>query len=253
VPDEVRPALSDGAPVVVWEEALAERASVAIPRDEGVEVMGVVLDGSLDLTPMEEAPKARTVGGRFTAFRAPGGGVTLTGTGGKAARAAIVVAVADGHGGLGAHLDTRDRPGAPPGWSWKVRRKRIETVAFADVAPLSWGGGAYHARIGWEGRGDDHPAAVVDMLVFSRDAGVAEHAHDHEWEVLAVLEGDGAIVRRPQGVPERVEAHPGSILTLAAGVRHAWQPSGKEPLVAIQVYAPPGPEQRYKKLAGKAP
>jgi|HubBroStandDraft_6_1064221.scaffolds.fasta_scaffold52503_3 mannose-6-phosphate isomerase-like protein (cupin superfamily) len=269
VPDEVRPALSDGAPVVVWEQSLAERASVAIPRDEGVEVMGVVLDGSLDLTPMEEAPKARTVGGRFTAFRAPGGGVTLTGTGGKAARAALVVAVADGAGGLGAHLDQRDRPGAPPSWSWNVRRKRIDTLAFADLAPLSWGGGAYHARIGWEasryrwGEGgasgpktwevDDHPAAVVDLLVFSRSAGVAEHAHDHAWEILAVLEGSGVLARRPEGAEERVEAHPGSVITLPAGVRHAWLPSGTAPLVAIQVYAPPGPEQRFKKLAGKGP
>ena len=269
VPDEVRPALSDGSPVVVWEQALAERASVAIPRDEGVEVMGVVLDGSLNLTPMEEAPKARTVGGRFTAFRAPGGGVTLTGTGGKAARAALVVAVAGGAGGLGAHLDQRDRPGAPPGWSWNVRHKRIDTLAFAEVAPLSWGGGAYHARIGWEashyrwGEGgasgpktwevDDHPAAVVDLLVFSRNAGVAEHAHDHAWEVLAVLEGDGVLARRPAGAEERVEVHPGSVVTIPAGVRHSWQPSGRAPLVAIQVYAPPGPEQRFKKLAGKGP
>jgi mannose-6-phosphate isomerase-like protein (cupin superfamily) len=281
VPDEVRPALSDGAPVVVWEQALAERASVTIPRDEGVEVMGVVLDGSLDLTPMEEAPKARTVGGRFTAFRAPGGGITLTGTGGKAARAALVVAVAvdGGAGGLGAHLDQRDRPGAPPGWSWNVRHKRIDTFAFADVAPLSWGGGAYHARIGWEasryrwseggpsgaktgdGGGhphtpwevDDHPAAVVDLLVFSRNAGVAEHAHDHAWEVLAVIEGDGVLARKLPGGEERVEARPGSVITVPPGIRHAWQPSGKAPLVAIQVYAPPGPEQRFKQLAGKGP
>ena len=146
--------------------------------------MGVVLDGSLDLTPMEEAPKARTVGGRFTAFRAPGGGVTLDGHGRQGGARALVVAVAvdGGAGGLGAHLDQRDRPGAPPGWTWKVRQKRIDTFAFADVAPLSWGGGAYHARIGWEatryrwGEGgpsgpktwevDDHPAAVLDMLVF---------------------------------------------------------------------------------------
>ena len=32
VPDEVRPALSDGAPVVVWEQVIGERASVVFSR-----------------------------------------------------------------------------------------------------------------------------------------------------------------------------------------------------------------------------
>ena len=251
VPDEVRPTLSDGAPLVLWEEALAERASVAFPRDEAVELMGVVLDGSLDLTAMEGALKSTTVGGRWTGFRAPGGGVTLNGTGGRAVRVALVVVVATAGVSLGAHLEQRDRPGAPPGWNWNLRKKRIDTVAFADRADLAWGGGAYHARLGWEG--DDHPAAVIDLLRFSADAGLAEHDHPHAWETLALLEGDGALVRRPAAGEQRVEARAGSIVTIPAGIKHAWKPSGKAPLFAIQVYAPPGPEQRFKKLSGPAP
>ncbi len=100
VPDEVRPALSDGAPVVIWEQAIGERATVVFPRDEGVELLGVVLEGSVDLTPMD-APTARTVGGRWAGFRAPGGGVTLGGTGGKAARVALVIAVVEPGVGAG--------------------------------------------------------------------------------------------------------------------------------------------------------
>ena len=34
---------------------------------------------------------------------------------------------------------------------------------------------------------------------------------------------------------------------------HSFKPSGKWPLLAIQVYAPPGPELRFKPLAGKEP
>jgi mannose-6-phosphate isomerase-like protein (cupin superfamily) len=262
VPDEVRPALSDGAPLVVWEQAIGERAAVVFPRDEAVEVMGVVLDGTLDLTPME-APTARTVGGRWAGFRAPGGGVTLGGTGGKAARVALVIAVTEAGVGLGAHLDRRDRPGAPPSWSWKVRRKRVDTFSFTDRPDVSWGGGAYHARIGWEaskyrlgegGQGrnvDDQPAAVVDLLHFSADADLAEHGHEQSWETLVVLEGDGAVTRKGASGDERTPARPGSIFTFPRAARHAWKPSGKAPFLAIQVLAPPGPEQRFKKLAGK--
>lgn len=212
----------------------------------------MVLDGSVDLTPME-AQKATTVGGRWSAFRAPGGGVTLGGTGGTAARVALVVVVADpkaAGAGLAAHLNRRDKPGAPPGWAWKVRRKPVGTFSFESRGDLAWGGGAYHARIGW--KAEDKPAAALDLLRFSKDAAVAEHAHEHEWEILAVLEGDGELVRGPADKEERVPVHAGTLVTVAAGVRHAFRPSGAAPLFAVQVYAPPGPEQRYRKLAGKA-
>ncbi len=253
VPDEVRPALSDGAPVVVWEHAVGERATLVFPRDEAIEIAGVVLDGSLDLTPLEK-PNAKTVGGRWAAFRAPGGGVTLGGTGGKAVRVAIVAAVAEPGTSLGAHVDRRDGPNAPPSWAWKVRKKGIEVLSFTDRADLAWGGGAYHARVGWDGEGKgDRPAFVIDLIRFGSDAGVAEHTHAREWECLALLDGDGALVRRPASGEERVEARAGSIVTIPAGVEHAWKPSGKAPLFAIQVYTPPGPEKRFEKLAGKAP
>jgi mannose-6-phosphate isomerase-like protein (cupin superfamily) len=101
--------------------------------------------------------------------------------------------------------------------------------------------------------GSEKPAAVVDLLLFSKDAGVADHVHEHEWEALALLDGEGTLVRAAAPAEERVEAHAGSIVTIPAGVCHVWKPAGKTPLFALQVYAPPGPEQRFKKLAGKAP
>jgi mannose-6-phosphate isomerase-like protein (cupin superfamily) len=232
---------------VIWEQAITERSSVAFPRDERVEVMGVVLDGSVEITAMESAPKATNVGARWTGFRAPGGGVTINGSGGKAARVALVVASTEAGRSLGAHLEQRDRPGAPPSWNWKTRPKRVETFSFAERRDLAWGGGAYHARVGWGS--DDKPAAVIDVLRFSASAGVAEHDHAHEWEILAVLEGEGALVQKPAAGEARAQVKAGSIVTIPAGVRHAWQPSGKAPLLALLVYAPPGPEERFEKLA----
>ena len=33
------------------------------------------------------------------------------------------------------------------------------------------------------------------------------------------------------------------------GVPHAYRPAGTSPLVSVQLFLPPGPEQRFKKLA----
>src|SRR5262249_20862281 len=156
------------------------------------------------------------------------------------------VAVVEQGQSLAAHVDRRDKPGAPG--AWKVRKKRIDTVSFADLPDLAWGGGAFHARIGWEasryrlggGGGstgaevDDQPAAVLDLVKFSADGAIAEHAHDHEWESIALFEGEGTLVEKAPTGEVRIEAHPGTLMTIPAGVRHAWKPSGKAPLVAIQ-------------------
>ncbi len=250
VPDEVRPALSDAAPVVVWEQDLGERASVSFPRDELVELSGVVLDGALDVTPIE-SPNARTVGERWSAFRAPGGGVTLTSPGGRPLRVALVVATVDATG-LGAHLAQRDRPGAPPSWVWSARKKPLETASFSSAPVLSWGGGAYHARLAWEGTGDDRPAAALDLVIFGKDAPIAEHAHEKEWEALAILGGEGTLVKRKSlQVEEPAAVKPGAYVSIPKAMRHSYQPGGTARLTAIQVYAPAGPEQRFKKLAGK--
>lgn len=250
VPDEVRPALSDGAPAVIWEEVIGERATLVFPRDEVVELLGVVLDGGLDLTPMETAPNAVPVGARWSAFRAPGGGVILSGAGRKAARVALVVVAKESGAGLGAHLDQRDKPGAPPSWNWKTRPGKIETFSFADKPDLAWAGGAYHARLGLDGA--SKPAAALDLLRMSASAGVAEHVHEREWEILAMLEGEGALVRKSADHgDERIPGRAGSLFSVPPSQKHAWKPSGKAPFLAIQVYTPPGPEQRYKKLSGQ--
>jgi len=50
-----------------------------------------------------------------------------------------------------------------------------------------------------------------------------------------------------------VKVAPGTIAMIAPGVPHAWKPSGSSPLIAVQMYWPPGPEQRFKKLAEESP
>src|SRR5262249_17454848 len=143
-------------------------------------------------------------------------------------------------------------------------------IDFNERADLAWGNGAYHARIGWEpskyrfgtanGKGpkqwdvDDKPALVMSILRFSKDAPVAEHIHPNERECLAILEGAGQRVLKPEGGEQKdVTVEPGLLACIPAAMVHAWKPAGTTPFLAVQAYAPPGPEQRFKKLSGKAP
>jgi mannose-6-phosphate isomerase-like protein (cupin superfamily) len=41
----------------------------------------------------------------------------------------------------------------------------------------------------------------------------------------------------------------GMVVAIPKGALHAWEPAGSKPLIALQIYVPPGPEQRFKKLA----
>jgi mannose-6-phosphate isomerase-like protein (cupin superfamily) len=133
----------------------------------------------------------------------------------------------------------------------------VETVDLVTTQDLSWAHGAVHARIAFEG--PRSPRASLGVLLASDDAPVAEHLHDGAWEVLAALSAAGRLHVPAQSVPgvsAPLEARDrtvtaGSIVYVPAGVRHGWVPDGTRPLIAVQVYAPAGPEQRFRGLAGR--
>src|SRR4051812_48211409 len=86
VPDEMLRGLSARGAVAMWEESIAGDAEVIFPADKGVEIVGVVLDGGIDVLPQEKELVDRPLGQRWMGFRAPGGGVGLTPLKGKRAR-----------------------------------------------------------------------------------------------------------------------------------------------------------------------
>jgi hypothetical protein len=267
VPDEVRPALSDGAPLVLWEQRLGEHAQLAFPRDGAIEVAGIVLDGSLDMTPME-GHEAHAVGERFAAFHAPGGGVTLTSKGGKPVRVLLAVALAEATSSLDSHIALRDGLGAsstrrlPGGWLWKVRPEPIDFTSFADVPPLTWAQGAYHARVGWAGRSSgaghqrratpgvpgDRPAVVLCILQAAPGAPVPEADHRTGWESLVFLEGEGTLSQKVADHTSSIDARPGVTVTARPDAQTLWMPTGKAAAIAIVAYAPAGPEEIYRQL-----
>src|SRR5205823_4169025 len=130
---------------------------------------------------------------------------------------------------------------------WAKRPAEVKSIEIEKQPDLSWGDGAYHVRLGFE-----EGSASLETLLCSKNAPVKEHAHDKEWEILAVLSGDGTLVKKPGGKEEDVPVKPGTFASIAPGILHAYKPAGTAPLVAIQLYAPPGPEQRFKKLAADA-
>ena len=86
-------------------------------------------------------------------------------------------------------------------------------------------------------------AAMTELLMLP-GANVAEHTHDTSAELLYVLEGHGTMTL--DGKVSEVRA--GMAIYIPAGVKHSLIVDTKvEPLRAIQVYTPGGPEQRFQK------
>jgi hypothetical protein len=196
--------------------------------------------------PLEPGAKNMDLAG-WGAFRAPGAGVAVVASEGPAR---VVLAIA-GEGVPIAETAAllKDRKTLKK-VAWNTRPAAIETVDLNTVSDLSWGKGAMHARIGFEGG-----RASFGILLASKDAPVAPHVHETSWEILAPLWAEGTAKRAFAAGSQEMSDIPmsdGTVVAIAKGTLHAWVPGGKKPLLAVQMYLPPGPEQRFKKLATDA-
>jgi mannose-6-phosphate isomerase-like protein (cupin superfamily) len=134
---------------------------------------------------------------------------------------------------------------ARPNTCEPVTEKAIHktVVRGAKTAALTFAGGKMQAHL-------DVESAVSQLAYFGRLEGtapVAEHAHDGSWEVLCAVTGAGTFTLN--GAEQRLAAK--QIVVVPPGTKHAWKPDDGVKLVAFQMYAPPGPEQRFKKLAAE--
>lgn len=86
--------------------------------------------------------------------------------------------------------------------------------------------------------------AAMTELVMLPGTSVPEHVHDLSAELLYILEGEAVMTL--DGQAQRIRA--GMAIYIPAGVKHAVKLESKiEPLRALQLYTPGGPEQRFKK------
>lgn len=237
-------AADGGAPAAIWSHDLPEKGSnLTFPRHSGVDLYGVVLSGKVKVSPLEMASKSDELS-RWGAFRAPGAGVSVTAVDGAAR---LVLAIAgDGEPIAQTVALLKDRKSFKK-VAWSNRPAPLEFIGLSASPDLAWANGTSHARIGFEkGR------ASFGILYASKDAPVPQHQHDTSWEILAPLTADGTARRASSaggGDMMEIPITDGMVVAMPKATQHAWVPGGKKPLFAIQMYVPPGPEQRFKKLA----
>ncbi len=114
-------------------------------------------------------------------------------------------------------------------------------VRGKDAPPLRFAGGAMTAHL-------DVGTKLSPDLYLGRLEGtapVAEHTHPQSYEVVAALEAAGTFTL--DGKEARLG--PKQVVVVPPGAKHAWRPDPSSKLVAVQLYAPPGPEQRFIALA----
>lgn len=235
------------APAAVWSHDITEKGqAVVFPKHSGVDVYGVTVKGSVKVKGTEAKPGVDAA--RWIAFRAPGGGISVTA---NEPGARVIFAVVGGGSAIAdvaAELKGKDKTKL----EWKIRPSPIQTTDLAGANDLAWLGGAMHARIGFEGDGQ---RASLGILMASKDAGVAVHTHDTSWEMLIALRADGTMKLAP--APGSSELAPSSVkdglvVAVPKATQHTWEPGKTQPLIAVQLYVPGGPEQRFKKLAQQA-
>lgn len=118
-----------------------------------------------------------------------------------------------------------------------------KTVVRANAAPkLEWAGGKMNAHL-------DVGTKLSPDLYLGRIEGtmpVAEHVHAGSWEVLVAVEAAGTFTL--DGREQRLG--PRQIVWVPPNTKHSFRPDpGASKLVAVQMYSPPGPEQRFVGLA----
>jgi len=94
-----------------------------------------------------------------------------------------------------------------------------------------------------EGHGAENAGLAV--LEGTPTVSVPSHTHDGSAEILLVDEGSGTLTLGEREIP--VSA--GARLYIPQGVPHSYASDGTSRLRAIQLYAPSGPEQRFRAVA----
>jgi len=263
-PGSIAPKSDEASPIWTWVERLDAGASLELPEDKDATVTLVGLPGAGTATlgdghvlslggivSQRGAGLTIKAGASATAFL-----VAISLPSNADAKSVGALAAEWKKGAAGRAFPEKRRPVFPT--IRKGAGHRI--VARFRENRVRWGNGQFFAFLAVEDGAQAKnltvdqtisvtPTSSVTFLGIDVGATVAPHVHDKEWEALVILQGEGTMKLGAEGKekPESVSA--GRLVLIPAGVRHSFDPKGSKALRAIQLYTPPGPEQRFRKLA----
>lgn len=204
VPEGLASQIDPSLPFFAWEQVMSPGVVLTFLKNAGLDLYVVLFDGEVSIKAADIAGKQKRLW-RWNAARVPGLGAMVEC---KEPTRAVFVLVANTPGA------TLAQAGAGQKVDWSKRAAPVTSVELDKQPDLSWGGGAYHARIGFE-----DGTASLGTLMASKNAPVRQNVHDHEWEILAVLSGDGTLVRMPAGKEDDVPITAGTFASIPPGCR----------------------------------
>ena len=114
-------------------------------------------------------------------------------------------------------------------------------VRVASTPEVTWARGAMHARL----QVGEKEKSLFYLGRLEGTSPVGEHVHKGTWEILAAVDAAGTFVL--DGKESRLG--PRQVAVVPPDTKHEWRPDPGSKLVAVQLYSPPGPEQRFLALA----
>lgn len=121
-------------------------------------------------------------------------------------------------------------------------RGEIRSASLGTTPALSVLGGKMRVRILLDEEGAGARHGGLSLLEADPDVVVPEHRHAGSAEILFVERG-GGVLRIGE---RRVRLRPGAAVYVPEGELHSFTGEGDTPFVAVQVYTPSGPEQRFR-------
>ena len=114
-------------------------------------------------------------------------------------------------------------------------------IRVARTPEITWAKGAMHARL----QVGEKEKSLFYLGRLEGTSPVPEHVHKGTWEILAAIDAAGTFLL--DGNESRLA--PRQVVVVPPDTKHEWRPDPGSKLVAIQMYWPPGPEQRFLALA----
>jgi quercetin dioxygenase-like cupin family protein len=121
-------------------------------------------------------------------------------------------------------------------------------VTAAKVEPIVLPGGKSRVRMLFTPENTGRTNAYLGMLEADPGVEIPRHQHDGSAEILYVLQGGGELTIGSEKMP----FGPDEAIHIPDGQPHAAKFAGPDKTIMLQLYAPPGPEARFKQAAPAA-